>query len=52
MDATIATPTVRLTVTDVFDQSAISVVKATTQVAAATPVPAAVAKPGLEYELF
>ena len=52
VEAAITKPTVRLTITDVFDQSATPVTKTATQVAIATPAPNAAAKPGLEYELL
>jgi hypothetical protein len=52
LETAVAKPTVRLTVTDVFDQAAAPVVMTAT--VAAAPVPAAVgpAQPGLNYELL
>ena len=52
VDAAVTQPTVRLTITDVFDQPVTSMVIAATHVAAATPVAPVAAQPGLEYELI
>ena len=52
VDAVIAKPTVRLTITDVFDQPAAPVVVTATAAAAPVPAPASATEPGLEYELL
>ena len=52
VEAAIINPTVRLTVIDVFDQSAGPLVVKATTAAVSTPATAVAAEPGLQYELL
>lgn len=52
LEAAVAKPTVRVTITDVFDQQADPVVVAAVPAAIPTSAQATVADPGLEYELL